>query len=769
VRSAASLSQEELAARAGLSARGISDLERGARSAPRLETVRMLADALALDEDVRTSLLTAARPTLLRDSAAAPTPAPPVSLPAQLTRLIGRETEVAAIQAWLGGPDARLVTVTGAGGTGKTRLAIEVATNARDNYRDGVYFVDLSPLTDPALVVPTIAAALGVRESREQGLGESLSGFLEPKQLLLLLDNCEQVLAAASEIAATLAASPMLSILATSREPLHVRGEHEYPLTPLPLPGKDQLPALEVLARIPAIALFVERAMASQPDFTLTAGNAAAVAAICRRLDGLPLAIELAAARIKVLPPAALLARLEKRLPLLSGGRDLPARQRTMRDAIAWSYDLLGVKEQALFRRLSVFAGGFSLAAAEAVAAPDATGDVLDGVIALVEQSLLRQAPATDEEPRYLMLETVREFGQEELAEVGDMDDARERHARHFLELSDSSVQGLTVPMDQPSLTQIVADHDNVRLALIWFDEHDDIDALLRLSPMLYGVWFGRGLYREGLQWVERALARSSHVASATRVRALDRASTLAIFQGDYDRGAAFIDEGLALAQELGDPTLVGEAMTYSAFLSYRRREFAQAEDLLAEARLTLGGRVDRVQGLAPFFTLGDLALAQGQFDRAARQYEQEIMHFRSTGNEWGIWDMQAGLGAVSFCTGDVPRAAALYEESLRRSHELDLWPLLASSLIGLSGIAVESGHHDEGARLLGAAEGSAASLGMPLFTRDLPVLERVLATLAPALGEERLAAAREAGRSLSIEVAIAEAQAVAEAVVSAR
>jgi predicted ATPase/transcriptional regulator with XRE-family HTH domain len=766
LRRAASLSQEELAARVSLSVRGISDLERGARSAPRLETVRMLADALALDEDARTSLLNAARPTSIRGGAVALAPSPPVTVPAQLTRLIGRDAEITAIQAWFRGADARLVTVTGAGGTGKTRLAIEVATRVRGDYRDGVYFVDLSPLTDSALVEPTIAAVLGVRESREQRLGESLSDFLAPKQHLLLLDNCEQVLAAAPAIAAMLTASPKLSILATSREPLHVRGEHEFPLAPLPLPGKDQLPALEELARIPAIALFVERAMASQPDFTLTADNAAAVAAICRRLDGLPLAIELAAARIKVLPPAALLARLGNRLPLLTGGGgDLPARQRTMRAAIAWSYDLLSPEEQALFRGLSVFAGGFSLGAAEAVATPDAALDVLDGVIALVEQSLLRQVPGIDQEPRYLMLETVREFGLEELAAVAETGDARERHARHFLQLADSAVPGLTVPMDQASLTQVAADHDNVRLALTWFNDHNEIDALLRLSPMLYGLWFGRGLYREGLQWVERALARSGHVASATRVHALNRASTLAIFQGDYARGEAFIEEGLALAQELGDPTLVGEAKTYAAFLAYRRQAFARAEELLADARLTLGGRVDGVQGLAPFFTLGDLALAQGQFDRAARQYEREIMHFRSVGNEWGVWDMQAGLAAVSYCTGDVPRAAALYGESLRRSHELDLWPLLPSSLIGLSGVAVELGHPDVGARLLGAAEGSAASLDMPHFTRDLPVHERVLAALRSALGDERLAVAREAGRTLTIDQAVVEATAVVEAV----
>jgi tetratricopeptide (TPR) repeat protein len=472
---------------------------------------------------------------------------------------------------------------------------------------------------------------------------------------------------------------------------------------------------------------------------------------------------------VKVLPPAALLARLDQRLPLLTGGgRDLPARQRTMRNAIAWSYDLLASEEQALFRRQSVFTGGFTLDAAEAVAAPDGDLPVLDGVVALVEQSLLRQVSGSDEEPRYQMLETVREFGLERLTLAGEHDEARARHARHFLTLSESLVQDLTILIDQVSLQRLVAEHDNVRLALTWFDEHDEIDAMLQLSSLLFGLWLGRGLYREGLQWVERALARANHAPSAALVRVLARAGTLALFQGDYARAGTFIDEGLALARALGEPILVGEALTYSSVLAYRRREFARAEALLDEARRTLGGRVDREQDALPFFfTLGDFALAQGQFDRAAKLYEEGINNFRSAGNDWAMRDMQAGLAAVSFWTGDLPRSAALYEESLRRSHEMNYWPLVPSSLLGLAALAVETGQPEVGARLLGAAEGSAASLGMSIFTRDFSLRERVLATLRSRLGEERFAAVREAGRGLNIEAAIAEALTVVAAVMA--
>ena len=310
LRTAAALSQEELAERAGLSRHGISDLERGARHAPRLETVRMLADALALAETDRQALLAAARPALLGNGPAVAPPASPGSLPAPLTRLIGRETELAALSAGLQDAEVRLLTVTGPGGVGKTRLAIAVAAAVQEAFPDGVVFVDLAPLSDPALVVPTIAVAFGVQAGADQVLLDRLCRFFAEKRLLLLLDNCEPVLGAAPDVATLLARCPGLTVLATSREPWRVRGEQEFPLHPLPLPASDRLLAIEEVQGSPAVALFVERAHAVQPRFALTAENAGAVAAICRRLDGLPLAIELAAARVKVLPPAALLARL---------------------------------------------------------------------------------------------------------------------------------------------------------------------------------------------------------------------------------------------------------------------------------------------------------------------------------------------------------------------------------------------------------------------------------------------------------------------------
>jgi non-specific serine/threonine protein kinase len=390
-------------------------------------------------------------------------------------------------------------------------------------------------------------------------------------------------------------------------------------------------------------------------------------------------------------------------------------------------------------------------------------------VAAQVEQSLLRQMLATEDEPRYQMLETVREYGVQQLTVAGERDDARANHARYFLALADRVLSDLKYPMDQPTLTRLAPDQDNVRLALAWFNEHDQIEALLQLSSLTYGLWFGRGLFREGLQWVERALERSQHAPSAARVRALDRAGTLAIFQGDYARAGIFIEEGVALARELGDSALFGEALTYCAVLAYRRREFSRAEDLLEEARRALGVPADQKQAILPFyFTLGDFALAQGQFDRAAQEYEAGIEYSRSAGNDWGLRDVQAGLAAVHYWTGDLLRSAGLYAESLQGSCSMHYWTLIPSALLGLSGIAVESGHSEVGARLLGAAEASAAALGTPIFIRDSAIHERVLSTLPVALGPERFAVMREAGRSLLREVAVSEALSVARTAMAA-
>jgi predicted ATPase/DNA-binding XRE family transcriptional regulator len=771
-RTAAALSQEELAERAGVSVRALSDLERGVHRAPRLETVRMLAAALGLGENERAGLLTAARPEMPPVVTMRTRPTVSATLPLSPTRLIGRESELASLSNLLTQEDVRLVTLTGPGGTGKTHLAQAVAAEVVGHFPDGVFFVDLSALTEPHLVMPTIAATLGVRETASEPLRQTIIRHLWERRLLLVLDNCEQVLESASDIATLLAACPHVAILATSREPLHIRAEREIAVAPLPLPDSDRLPALADLALIPAVALFVARAQAATADFTLTTDNAAAVAGICQRLEGLPLAIELAAARIKLLPPAGLLSRLEQRLPLLTGGgRDLPARQRTMRDAIAWSYDLLAPEEQRLFGRLSVFAGGCTLEAAEAMVDPGTRPDVLGSIGALIEQSLVRQIAGFAGEPRYQMLEIVREYGLEQLTLSGELDGARERHAAYFLWFCSNYSEFLwSVSLEW--LPRVDFERDNVRLALAWFDEQDESDALLRMSAMAYGVWIAPGLYREGLRWVERALERSSHNASVGRSEALAAGGMMAAFQGEYARAAEFSDKGVAQARELADPLLVGQALVVAGFVSYRRGDYPRAEELIDDANRRLSELVNSEPAAISAFSttllmLGDTSLAQEQFDRAARRYRERLA-FEGSQGAWGPIDARAGLAGVYFCTGNYGQAAALYLDSLNRARDLGILLLVASVLIGLAAVAATSGLSEEGAQLLGTAEAITASLGMPIFPRDQPVRDRCLSALMAALGNERLAIELEAGRRLTVEQAIAQAQDVADACLNA-
>jgi predicted ATPase/DNA-binding SARP family transcriptional activator len=441
------------------------------------ELERLLAEELAVEPAAETySLLEELRPagretTSVSDkpliapasqsSAAGAGPGasarPPGFLPRFLNRLLGREREVAELKRLLTDPDMALVTITGTGGIGKTRLAVEAAATLCDTFPDGRFLVDLAPLRDPSLVVSTIARSLGVRGGASQSLTESLKEWLRSKQLLLLLDNFEHLLPAALLVAELLASCPLLKVLVTSRAPLHLRGEQEFSVPPLALPDLRHLPLVEVLSRCAAVELFIQRARSVTPDFALTEENAAAVAEICRSLDGLPLAIELAAARIKVLPPQALLSRLERRLPLLTdGARDLPARQQTLRDAIAWSYDLLGEEEQTLFRRLSVLIGGCTLEAAEAVgnAGHELGTEILDGIASLVDKSLLQQETVDGGEPRFRMLETIREFGMERLAKSGEEAAIRQRHACYFVVLAEEPPQRFDV------------EHDNYRAVL---------------------------------------------------------------------------------------------------------------------------------------------------------------------------------------------------------------------------------------------------------------------------------------------------------------
>src|SRR5215203_1083702 len=476
------------------------------------------------------------------------------NLPMQLTTLVGREAEIVHVAAMIEREGARLVTLSGPGGTGKTRLALAVAAEALDSFPDGVWFVDLAPLTDPALVLPGIASVLGVREPGGQGLLRAVEAFLVSKRLLLVLDNFEQVLAAAPQLAELLMACPQLSMLVTSREPRQVRAEQQVPVFPLTLPPAELMLPLSELARVPAIDLFLQRATAIVPDFALTEDNAPIIAAICQRLDGLPLAIELAAARVRFLPPRALLERLERSLPVLTGGpRDAPARQRTLRDAIAWSHDLLEGDEPILFRRLAVFSGGWTFEAAEAVVSHDGALDVFTGITALADKSLVRPVATTGPNPRFGMLETIREFGLDQLAAAGEVDSTRRRHAEYFVTFSEKLSAELSQATEPELLERLAAEHDNIRAALVWLDQQGDEETSIRLAAGLGWFWFVRGFGTEGISWLERARSPRSAVAGPIRAAALNWASVLTLPRKDHAAAAELAAFSVSLLRENGD------------------------------------------------------------------------------------------------------------------------------------------------------------------------------------------------------------------------
>ena len=750
-REAAGLTQEELAQKAGLSPNAVGQLERGLRRRPYPHTVRSLADALGLPEAERAAL---AGSVPRRGCASGPAETPESPLPAPPTPLVGREREVAAVRASLEGDGTRLLTLTGPGGVGKTRLALEVAREAGERFPDGVAFVALAPVSDPDLLVTAVAQGLGLREAGGRSVRELVRGHLETRRLLLVLDNLEHLLGAAPEVAALLAGCHSLKVLATSRAPLRLRGEQEYPLGPLPVPDLTRLPAVADVEGVPSVRLLVERAREASPSFALTQQNAAALAAICRRLDGLPLALELAAARLKLLPPTALLARLDEALPLLSGGpRDLPQRQRTMRDTVAWSHDLLSEEEQTLFRRLAVFAGGFALQAAEAVGGRT----VLEGLYTLLENSLVR-TDTDDPEPRFAMLETVRAYGLERLAASGEEGEARGLHADYFLALAGRAHPELEGGGQVAWLNLLEREHDNLREAMRWLLEVGEPERAARLGSATWVFWAVRGHASEGQLWLERALA-SGGLSAGARARTLAAISLLLFAKGEIGRMSGLVEEAIAGARTAGDRETLAFAMVQRGYAATFRGDLDAAEEALSEGLEMIGGRGGRWNAALIQNALGQVALSRGDFGRAMGLLREGEAALRETGDAFTLATNLNIQATISQIEGDDKRTEALLRESVGLSAALrDTWALVYG-LVGLAGVAARDGDPERAARLFGAAEalGEAASVALS-FPPTLALYERDLAIIKAQLDPERFDAAWAEGRALTVDLAAAEA-----------
>ncbi len=764
--------------------------------------------------------------------------APAFHLPTPLTPLLGRQQEVATARQLIRRPEVRLITLSGPGGVGKTRLGIQVASELTAEFADGVAFVSLAPIRDPELVLLTIAQALGMQDAGNQKPLARLQAYLHDKELLLFLDNVEQVAAAAPQVAELLVTCSRLTVLAASRAILHISGEHEYPVTPLALPNLRQLPDVATLAQIPAVALFVARAQAVMSAFQLDAENAAAVAAICVHLDGLPLAIELAAARSKLLPPQAILARLTaapgSRLQLLRGGPlDLPARQQTLRDTIAWSYSLLTTPEQVLFRRLAVFVGGFTFEAAESLLAtivedaaaatslsafaPPSTRypplTTLDGLAQLLDQSLLipMTAPAdqTTGQPRYTLLETIREYGLEQLTLSGELAAIQQAHAAYYLALATAAEPHLAGPDQGIWLARLEAEHDNLRAALAWALARGDGAWALHLSSVLWWFWYRRSHWHEGRQWLQQALALSptegiagnpgespdAHDPLRWRAKALNGASLMAYYQGDYSQATtlssasvalfrqlgdkrgiagalhglalvaragdnyaavrAIYRESLALYREVGDRSHTAYTLFYFGIAHWLEGDYDGAEPLFQES-LTIAQELNDRKAIAfGLFGIGQVALGRNDYAVAQTYLAESLPDHIILGDQRSTSRVRYGLGDAAAGAGDYAAAYVHYRHCLTLGQALGDRYFMIWCLEGVARVATAYGQPLRAVQLLAAGAALRDTLGIsqPPFRRA--TYAQLQATLRSQLDDATFATAWAAGQALNLEQAV--------------
>jgi len=684
----------------------------------------------------------------------------PNNLPLPATSLVGREDELRSIAELL--QSRRLLTLTGPGGTGKTRLALAAAQRLLAEFGDGAFFVALQDARDRPTVAAAIASALGVRETLERDLEQGVKEYVGERELLLILDNFEQVLDASPLVAELLAVSAGLRVIVTSRAVLHLAGEQDYEVPPLGLPDPRHLPPLAALSQYEGVALFIERARGVKPDFVVTNENAPAVAEICSRLDGLPLAIELAAARVRLLSPEAILERLERRLPLLTtGARDLPARQRTLRGAIDWSYELLDPARRRLFARLAVFAGAWTIDAAEAVCNPNTELDIdtFDGLAALADESLIRTVPADGGEPRFAMLQVIREFASEKLDAEPDADEVRRRHARSMLALAEAAEPELRRAEIRIWQHRVRGEEENLRAALRWALDGGEVEIGLRTAGALFDYWHYWGEIREGRRWLESLLALPDATPlSRARAKALTALAGLRYWQGDGDRAWELYEEALAVYRPLGDEREIAQALHNSAWAAIARYDQEAARERANEARDRYGraGDTESAALVEAWLTIEPTIMGMGgNVDAAVSATREAVEINRRLGRIHDLTDMLTGLAMIYRMAGDNQRAAEAGRDGLRRWHEIGNVGRIPICLKILAAVELGLGRPERAALLGAAAEHYNEEFGGEL-AEAFGQLGDPVEEARPLLAAEDHARAVAEGRSMSLDELIA-------------